>query len=79
MGSQGKYAGRPLTVKCPKCKRGKYGERKIVFGILRHEQKRNPRPRTHKSTTLTRCECRDCGHQWWTTLIQRYEGGRWET
>lgn len=73
MGSRGKYAGRPHSVKCPKCRRGKYGYPKQLKGItITREQKDNPRPRTHRSTTLTLINCHDCGHWWWTTLVAKF-------
>lgn len=68
-GGRGCYAGRPISVKCPKCKRGKYGFERPERGLKIGEQKRNPRPRTHRSTTLTQVNCLDCGHWWWTTLL----------
>lgn len=68
----GMGTGRPLTVKCPRCRRGKYGyppQEKGVRAspdILQREAWR-----CHVLRTLTFVGCDDCGHAWWTTLKPR--------
>jgi hypothetical protein len=70
MGSRGKYAGRPHSVRCPKCRRGKFGYRPQIAGVkVTWEQKPNPRPQHPHAHTLTRIVCLDCEHEWWTTLL----------
>lgn len=62
--------GRPSSVKCPKCMRGKWGQEPSVKGV------RIDWSRTHMRTKRSiakrglchRAKCLDCGHEWWTSL-----------
>jgi hypothetical protein len=70
----GMGTGRPLTVKCPKCMRGKHGfpsQEKGVKAILNTPQRGAWRGRKRVLRTLTFVHCHDCGHKWWTTLRPR--------
>jgi hypothetical protein len=72
VGSRGKYAGRPHSVKCPKCRRGKYSYLPQIRGItITRDQK--PSSRVRWGYALTRIVCNDCGHEWWTTLLPKHK------
>ena len=59
--------GVPHTLKCPKCRRGQYARRSIEKGVERTLQTRERWcGRYFRRQRLVRC--RDCGHEWWTTL-----------
>ena len=73
--------GMPLTTKCPKCMRGKYGHAKKVAGVSRtlgvaqKEGHRSGHARVGSVVkTLTHMTCGDCGHGWWTTLEAKDRG-----
>lgn len=59
--------GRPHYHKCPKCKRGKYGEARVYKGcqVIGHEVK-DPRDTNGKHRTIVKCF--DCGHVWRSTI-----------
>jgi hypothetical protein len=66
--------GRPLTVKCPKCRRGQWRRDPQVFGIQDMGRqievwRRTRRGRVLRTETFVRCG--DCGHMWWITLRPR--------
>lgn len=60
--------GRPLVVKCPACKRGKYCEPPIERGchLIGHTVARDHRGRSWGPKGIV--ECRDCGHVWRSKL-----------
>lgn len=68
--------GRPLSLKCPSCKRGMYlhegrsGEQSPVRIVLAEQRKawRSTR-RGSVLRTLTLVGCPACLHRWWTTLL----------
>jgi hypothetical protein len=60
-------------VKCPKCKRGKYGYPAALRGVERVGQTRErwigaAHPRGTRLKTQTLMRCLDCEHTWWSTL-----------
>lgn len=74
--------GQPISLKCPKCMRGKYSQNRPEKGVQedghtssgawfptrQREEWRSTR-RGFVVRTLTRVECLDCKHEWWTTLL----------
>lgn len=62
--------GRPLHLKCPRCKRGKYGRPKQVCGcMVQHDADGVPIRRIRRGARmLTLVSCRDCKHEWWSTV-----------
>lgn len=62
--------GRPLTMKCPRCKAGKHGFARAARGVAvmlgRDEQPLRRLP--NFGFAQTRVRCRDCGHEWWSTI-----------
>jgi uncharacterized Zn finger protein len=67
--------GKPITIKCPKCKRGKFGHAgtpNVVRtpDVLQREAFRRGHSRRGRVTViLTSMTCQDCGHVWETTLV----------
>lgn len=64
--------GRPMTLKCPRCRCGQHGKPDAVRGIALLADVRRRRlytaGRRGGRVTLQRAvHCRDCGHSWWTT------------
>lgn len=69
--------GRPLTIKCPSCMRGKWGHEQRqgggigrVVGVPQREEWRSTR-RGGVLRTLSLVRCGDCKHEWWTTLAAK--------
>jgi hypothetical protein len=65
--------GVPVSPKCPKCKRGKWGHAPINKGVRKHRDKLRERWSTGgRGHSYFRgqmlIECLDCGHTWWSTL-----------
>lgn len=69
--------GKPISVKCPKCKRGKYLCERQVRGVMviAHETRVSARKSSCGGTGGARfyghrgiVECLDCGHTWRSTL-----------
>ena len=55
--------GRPVRIKCPKCKRGKYGYSPQIRGV---EGVGDRVKKGRRRIRLTRCL--DCGHEWMCNL-----------
>lgn len=70
--------GTPICLKCPKCKRGKWREARMVEGcaptgrIEAHITKSKHGGRGDGGHSFTghrgQVECRDCGYTWFSTL-----------
>jgi hypothetical protein len=72
----GMSTGQPISVKCPKCMRGKYGKLRPIRGVqeMMSSSQREEWRATRRGKVmriLTYMTCRDCGHSWWTTLIAK--------
>lgn len=63
--------GVPHTLKCPKCKRGKWGYewKPIVKGLRVDYDRIRDRWGGSYRRIQTFVACLDCGHTWWTTLF----------
>lgn len=66
--------GQPITLKCPRCRRGQHGHRETEKGVSALAETRvrklyNGRWPGGRVTFQRRAHCRDCDHLWWTTFF----------
>lgn len=64
--------GRPMTLKCPHCRRGQHGQPEPDLGVMVLAEVRKRKVygggrRGGRVTFQQAVLCRDCQHSWWTT------------
>lgn len=74
--------GTPIGLKCPRCRRGKWGYERTVKGVQLADEYEGRVHRTRSSSAggcggptkvghRRKVECLDCGHVWFTTLYMK--------
>lgn len=68
--------GTPISLKCPSCRRGKWGFSRIIQGVQKLDAYEKNHHRTGSGHGAgqgfnghrRRVRCLDCGHEWFSTL-----------